>query len=174
MATGVNARRWRIQRCTPLLPGLNASLGTDDDVAGQLVTGLGWTKQRQAVVGVLCRLAMAELKQRYDYIILDTPPVGLVSDAVELSQYSDVTLYIMRQNYTKKDMITLLNNRQKRGELSNVSIVFNGYENKAKYGAGYGYGYGYGTSKVKKTEILMIPRSEDEPEERAAAEESEA
>ncbi|KRD07504.1 sugar transporter [Flavobacterium sp. Root901] len=85
-----------------------------------------------------------ELKQKYDYIILDTPPVGLVSDASELVQYADVTLYIVRQNYTKKDMITLLNNKVKRGELSNASIVFNGFENKAKYGSTYGYGYGYG------------------------------
>lgn len=84
-----------------------------------------------------------ELKLRYDYIILDTPPVGLVADAVELAKYSDVTLYIMRQNYTKKDMVTLLNNRHKRAELNNVSIIFNGYENKAKYGYAYGYGYGY-------------------------------
>ncbi|WP_125722327.1 polysaccharide biosynthesis tyrosine autokinase [Flavobacterium ustbae] len=85
-----------------------------------------------------------ELKQKYDYIILDTPPVGLVADSLELVQFADVTLYIVRQNYTKKDMITLLNTRLKRGELSNVSIVLNGYENKAKYGSGYGYGYGYG------------------------------
>jgi succinoglycan biosynthesis transport protein ExoP len=41
-------------------------------------------------------------------------------------------------------MITLLNTRVKRGELSNASIVLNGYENKAKYGSAYGYGYGYG------------------------------
>ena len=87
---------------------------------------------------------IAELKERYDYIILDTPPVGLVTDAVELSQYADVTLYITRQNFTKKEMINLLNNRVSRGELSNVSIILNGFENKAKYGAGYGYGYGYG------------------------------
>ncbi len=85
-----------------------------------------------------------ELKQKYDYIILDTPPVGLVSDALELAQYCDVTLYIVRQNFTKKDMITLLNNRVKRGELNNTSIILNGFQNKAKYGAGYGYGYGYG------------------------------
>jgi Mrp family chromosome partitioning ATPase len=43
-----------------------------------------------------------ELKKTYDYIILDTPPVGLVSDALELAQYSDVTLYIVRQNFSKK------------------------------------------------------------------------
>ena len=41
-------------------------------------------------------------------------------------------------------MITLLNNRVKRGELQNTSIILNGFQNKAKYGAGYGYGYGYG------------------------------
>ena len=85
-----------------------------------------------------------ELKLKYDYIVLDTPPVGLVSDALELAQFADVTLYIVRQNYTKKDMITLLNTRIKRGELNNASIVLNGYENKAKYGTAYGYGYGYG------------------------------
>jgi hypothetical protein len=70
--------------------------------------------------------------------------VGLVSDALELAQYSDVILYIVRQNFTKKEMITLLNNRVKRGELKNTSIILNGFQNKAKYGAGYGYGYGYG------------------------------
>jgi polysaccharide biosynthesis transport protein len=83
-----------------------------------------------------------ELKNTYDYIILDTPPVGLVSDALELAQYCDVTLYIVRQNYTKKDMITQLNNRIKRGELNNTSVILNSFENKAKYGGGYGYGYG--------------------------------
>ncbi|HLA56872.1 MAG TPA: polysaccharide biosynthesis tyrosine autokinase [Flavobacterium sp.] len=98
----------------------------------------------ELLIGDSMKEFMEELKTKYDYVILDTPPVGLVSDAIELAQYADVTLYIMRQNYTKKDMITLLNNRNKRGELKNISIIFNGYENKAKYGSGYGYNYGYG------------------------------
>jgi len=89
---------------------------------------------------------LTALKQKYDYIILDTPPIGLVSDSIELSNYADVVLYIMRQNYTKKDMVSTLNNHVTRGELNNVSIIFNGYESKAKYGtnSGTGYGYGYG------------------------------
>ncbi len=87
---------------------------------------------------------MNDLKANYDYIILDTPPVGLVADSIELVQYCDVILYIIRQNYTKKEMIKMLNNRVERGELSNVSIVLNGFESKAKYGNAYGYGYGYG------------------------------
>lgn len=94
-----------------------------------------------------------ELKKKYDYIILDTPPVGLVSDALELAQFADVTLYIVRQNYTKKDMITLLNTRIKRGELNNASIVLNGYENKAKYGSGYGYGYGSYSNGYHEDEV---------------------
>jgi capsular exopolysaccharide synthesis family protein len=98
----------------------------------------------ELIMGDSMRELIEELKSNYDYIILDTPPVGLVTDAVELSTYADVTLYITRQNFTKKEMVNLLNNRVKRGELSNVSIILNGFENKAKYGAGYGYGYGYG------------------------------
>jgi succinoglycan biosynthesis transport protein ExoP len=94
----------------------------------------------ELILGETMKEFMDELKKKYDYIILDTPPVGLVSDSLELAQYSDVTLYIVRQNYTKKDMITLLNNRVKRGELTNASIVLNGFENKAKYGTTYGYG----------------------------------
>jgi succinoglycan biosynthesis transport protein ExoP len=94
-----------------------------------------------------------ELKSKYDYIILDTPPVGLVADALELVQYADVTLYIVRQNYTKKDMITLLNTRIKRGELNNASIVLNGYESKAKYGSTYGYGYGAYSNGYHEEEV---------------------
>ncbi len=100
----------------------------------------------ELILGESMKEMITELKKNYDYIVLDTPPVGLVSDALELAQFSDVTLYIVRQNFTKKEMLTLLNNRAKRGELNNISIVFNGYENKAKYGVGYGYGYGYGYS----------------------------
>ena len=98
----------------------------------------------ELIISDAMREMIEELKLKYDYIILDTPPVGLVSDALELAQYCDLTLYIVRQNFTRKEMITLLNNRVKRGELNNTSIIFNGFQNKAKYGAGYGYGYGYG------------------------------
>lgn len=85
-----------------------------------------------------------ELKAIYDYIILDTPPVGLVSDALELAQYCDATLYIVRQGITKKGMLSVVNEKHKRGELHNISIVLNDFQNKSKYGYGYNYGYGYG------------------------------
>lgn len=87
-----------------------------------------------------------ELKTKYDYIVLDTPPIGLVSDAMNLAPFSDVILYVVRQNYTKKEMVKMLNHRIKSGELSNVSIILNAFENKAKFGYEYNYGYGYGNS----------------------------
>jgi len=93
-----------------------------------------------------------ELKQKYDYIILDTPPVGLVSDALELAHFCDATLYITRQEYTKKGMLNVVNEKHNRGELKNISILFNAFQNKAKYGYGYGYGYGVYEYKDDVTE----------------------
>jgi len=88
---------------------------------------------------------LEDLKKKYDYIILDTPPIGLVSDALELVQYCDATLYVVRQNMTRKSMLALVNSKHKAGELTNISIIINSFENKAKYGYTYGYGtYGNG------------------------------
>jgi polysaccharide biosynthesis transport protein len=98
----------------------------------------------ELIMGDTMKEMIDELKLKYDYIILDTPPVGLVSDALELTPFCDATLYVVRQNVTRKEMLSLVNNKHKRGELNNISIVFNGFENKAKYGYSYGYGYGYG------------------------------
>ena len=98
----------------------------------------------ELIMGESMKAMLDELKQKYDYIILDTPPLGLVSDVLEICDFSDAVLYIVRQNFTKKEMIKLLNNRSQTGELKNVSIVFNCFENKAKYGYGNSYGYGYG------------------------------
>ncbi len=99
-----------------------------------------------------------ELKKTYDYIILDSPPIGLVSDALELTKYADATIYIVRQNYTKKGMFNFINDKYKTGEVSNISFVLNFFEEKAKYGYGYGYGYGnYGKGyheSVKKPSLL--------------------
>jgi capsular exopolysaccharide synthesis family protein len=83
-----------------------------------------------------------ELKTKYDYIVLDTPPVGLVSDALELSQFCDATIYVTRQGFTKKGMLGVVNEKHKRGELHNISILFNGFKNDVRYGYGYAYGYG--------------------------------
>lgn len=86
------------------------------------------------------------LKEKYDCIIMDTPPIGLVSDALNLNKYTDATLYLIRQNYTKKAMLSIINEKYEKGEVKNISFVLNYFQHKAKYGYGsnYGYGYGYG------------------------------
>lgn len=89
-------------------------------------------------------LLLSQLKKDYDYIILDSPPLGLVTDALELVNYVDATLYIVRQNYTKKGMFNLINEKYKTGEIANISFVLNFHEEKGKYGYGYSYSYGYG------------------------------
>jgi capsular exopolysaccharide synthesis family protein len=93
---------------------------------------------------------MNRLKTDYEYIILDTPPIGLVSDALNLIGYADATLYVVRQHYTKKGMLNLINNKNKKGEIKNVKLVFNYYKAKQKLGYGYGYGYSYGYGKYGK------------------------
>jgi capsular exopolysaccharide synthesis family protein len=123
---------------------LDVTQSTDIPYLDVITSGPIPPNPSELIMGETMKEFMEELKKKYDYIILDTPPVGLVTDAVELSMFADVTLYIMRQNFTKKEMVTMLNNRVKREELVNVSIVLNGFENKAKYGYGYSYGYGYG------------------------------
>jgi len=115
----------------------------------------------ELLIGDSMKELLNDLKNRYDYIILDTPPVGLVSDALELAPFCDVILYVVRQNVTKKGMLHLVNDKHKRGELSNISIIFNGFESSARYGYGYGYGYGdysngYHEEDVKKPAIKRI------------------
>ncbi|WOD43986.1 GumC family protein [Hwangdonia lutea] len=84
-----------------------------------------------------------ELRKTYDMIVLDSPPLGLVTDALELSQFADATLFVVRLNYTKKGMLELVNAKHKTGELKNVSYVLNFYKHNKGHGYGYGYGYGY-------------------------------
>ena len=81
-----------------------------------------------------------ELKQRYDYVIIDSAPIGLVSDTFSLGKYSDVVIYVTRANYTKKSFIKYLNSVVERGQLKNVAVVVNDTNPKLSHGYGYGYG----------------------------------
>jgi capsular exopolysaccharide synthesis family protein len=84
-----------------------------------------------------------ELQEMFDIIIMDTAPIGLVSDALILSQYSDINLFIVRQSYTMKEQIRLFDTLYKERKIRNAAIVFNGVEYLRKYGYGYGGSYGY-------------------------------
>ena len=84
-----------------------------------------------------------QIKKDYDYVILDTPPLGLVTDALDLTRYSDANIYVIRQDYTRKGMLGLINEKYANGEIKNVSFVLNYFKQKTGYGYNYNYGYGY-------------------------------
>jgi capsular exopolysaccharide synthesis family protein len=88
------------------------------------------------------------LKQQYQYIVIDTAPVGLVTDAFILGRYADIVLYVIRQDHTLKRQLENLNEIYKTGKFFNLCIVFNDIRAGAKYGPGYGnhkaYDYSYG------------------------------
>ena len=112
-------------------------------------------------------IAIDYLKTKYDYIILDTAPIGLVSDTLSVAKYVDATIFVVRANYTLKADADLINEFSLDGRLPNLNLVFNAvkedsvaryrygrygasrYGYSSKYGYGYGSksGYGYGTEE---------------------------
>ncbi len=92
----------------------------------------------------------------FDYIIIDTAPVGLLSDAYVISSYCDATLYVVRHKHTRKVSIQRLDANNKINELKNMAIVFNGVKSRGfgKNGYGYGYGYGYIHKEKRKRKFL--------------------
>ncbi|RVU00719.1 polysaccharide biosynthesis tyrosine autokinase [Mucilaginibacter limnophilus] len=86
------------------------------------------------------------LRERFDYIIIDSPPVGLIADAFNLSEFSDRTLYLIRYNYTFKKQTGLIKEIYEKNTLKNLMLVLNDghQENINQYGYGYNYGYSYG------------------------------
>ncbi len=86
-----------------------------------------------------------ELKKDYDVIIIDNPPVGLVTDGISIIQKADYPIYIFRAEYSKKNFIQNVDRLFNEFRLNRLSIVLNGVDiNKRTYGYNYGYGYGYG------------------------------
>jgi Mrp family chromosome partitioning ATPase len=83
------------------------------------------------------------LKQKYRYIIIDTAPVGLVTDAFILGKYADIVIYVVRQNHTLKRQVENINEIYKAGKFSNLCIVFNDIKAGAQYGPGYEYHKAY-------------------------------
>ena len=90
------------------------------------------------------------LKSKYDYVIIDSAPIGMTSDTLQLAQFSDAILYVCRQKVTHQDYIHSLNHLVEEGHLKNVSLILNGVPENQTYGYGYGYGYGNANQSKKK------------------------
>ena len=93
--------------------------------------------------------AIEILRQKFDYVILDTAPVGMVTDTLLVGRVADLSVYVCRADYTHKAEYTLINELAEGDKLPNICTVINGLDmNKKKYGYYYGYGkygkyYGY-------------------------------
>ncbi len=98
---------------------------------------------------------MVRLKEEYDYIIIDTPPVNLVADALLLHEYVDLCIYVVRSGFSDKRLLNVAKNLYKDKRFPAMAVLLNevALSNKNYYGYKYGYGYGYGaygnTSKPK-------------------------
>ncbi|MCU7618715.1 polysaccharide biosynthesis tyrosine autokinase [Chryseobacterium sp. PBS4-4] len=96
------------------------------------------------------------LRPLYDYIILDTAPLMLVTDSLLISDVADATVYVTRSGYTEKELIGFINKQIKDKKIKNVGLVLNDVS-KMNSGYGYGYKYGYGYSEdVKKSFLPKI------------------
>ncbi len=109
---------------------------------------------------------IAKLKKKYDYILMDTAPIGMVTDSALISRVADALVYVCRADYTPKEGFKYINTLHDELKLSNICTVLNavdlssrknsygyGYGKKYGYGYGkrYGYGYGYGSEEKKKS-----------------------
>lgn len=106
------------------------------------------------------------LKTKYDVIMIDTPPVGIVTDGIPIMQKVDYPLYIMRSGFSKKFLIGNINRLVHENHIRNLSVILNSQESaRGGYGyggyggfGGYGYGYGYGYYEEEKKENKSILR----------------
>lgn len=110
--------------------------------------------------------AIDTLKKNFDFIILDTAPVGMVTDTLLIGRVANLSLYVCRADYTHKAEFTLINELAENKKLPNLSVVINGVDLKQRkygyyygygkygkyygYGKRYGYGYGYGQNDLSK------------------------
>jgi tyrosine-protein kinase Etk/Wzc len=81
---------------------------------------------------------LEELKQEFDFVVIDTPPVGLVTDGIMAMKKSDVSIYVMRANYSKRDFLNNINRIQTIHKVAGLAVVLN-----ALVSSGKAYGYGY-------------------------------
>jgi capsular exopolysaccharide synthesis family protein len=87
-------------------------------------------------------------KKEFDFIIIDTPPVAIVTDTMLIATYVDINLFIVRQRFTSRSTVEMIEQLRERGELKNIAIVINDISLSGYYGYGmrYGYYHGYGYS----------------------------
>jgi len=105
---------------------------------------------------------LKQLSSLYDYVVIDTPPLGLVSDALTIFKISDFPVYVMKSHFSKRSFLYNVNHLMDDKNIKNLMILINAYDfDKSKYGNQYGYSYNYGygyTSDYENHYYDDIPR----------------
>jgi capsular exopolysaccharide synthesis family protein len=98
-----------------------------------------------------------ELKGFYEVIVIDNPPVGLVSDGIQVLAMADVPIYVFKANYSKRHFVGRVKELVDVQSFRNLNVVLNGVNPKhSRYGYGYGAGYGYGGYYEEDTKVKSI------------------
>ena len=97
-----------------------------------------------------------ELKAQFDYIIVDTAPVSLVTDTILIAKNADAFIYVARANYLDKRLLKIAETFYREKKLPNMSILLNDTIWKKRYGYGYTYGYAYSYGGKKKSLFSLI------------------
>jgi capsular exopolysaccharide synthesis family protein len=104
-----------------------------------------------------------ELKQTYDVIIIDNPPIGLVSDGIKNLTEADIPIYVFKSHYSKRNFAFRVKELFEMQQLNQLNVILNGVQTSKRssaygYGYGYGYNYGYGyyegDSEIEKGNLL--------------------
>lgn len=90
---------------------------------------------------------LKKCSEDFDFVIVDTPPVGIISDALLLAPLSSVFFYVIRENYSFKSSMKIINEIVNERGIKNAALIYNGFKKHISYGKRYGYGYGYGYYK---------------------------
>lgn len=125
---------------------------TDIDGLDMITTGPLPPNPSELILSPTFKELLRVLRDKYDYILIDTPPAGLVTDAVIIMNYSDLSLAVIRANYTRKEFIKNIDKLASEHEGNRVGLILNGVKIGSEYGYGYGYGYSskYGNSEYYK------------------------
>ncbi len=89
---------------------------------------------------------MSWARSNFDYIVVDTPPVAIVTDAFLIARFADANLFVLRYAYSSKEVIKLVDDIYTHQEFKNLALVVNDFQPKRSYGYGYNYRYSYGYS----------------------------
>ncbi len=84
------------------------------------------------------------VKEKFEYVILDTPPIAIVTDALLLANFCDINIYVVRQNYTNKNALRVIDELYKNKNVAHLTILMNDVNFSSSFGYKYGYGHGYG------------------------------